>query len=121
METHTTLGAEIRRLRLKAGFSLRDFAKKLGISAPHQSDIELSRRMPSDQLLQSTAKHLASVGASYEAFRLLDARLEADLETWMSSTPEVRQLLRETKDSGRSVKDVLKELRSMLNDDQDNQ
>jgi transcriptional regulator with XRE-family HTH domain len=121
MGNQTTLGAEIRRLRLLAGFSLREFATKLGISAPHQSDIELSRRMPSDQLLQATAKQLASVGASYEALRALDARLEPDLETWVSNTPEVRQLLRETKDSGRPVRDVLQELRSMLRETQDDE
>jgi transcriptional regulator with XRE-family HTH domain len=121
MENPTTLGAEIRRLRLKAEFSLREFAIKLGISAPHQSDIELSRRMPSDQLLQSTVKQLAHVGASYEALRALDARLEADLESWVSRTPEARQMLREAKDSGRPAKDVLRDLRSMLRDTPDDQ
>lgn len=108
------LGAEIRRFRLNADMPLRELARQLGISAAHQSDIEHSRRMPSDQLLQATGKALAPWGASYDELRKLDARLEADLEKWVSNTPEVRQLLRETKDSGRPVRDVLDDLRSML-------
>lgn len=109
-----TLGAEIRRLRLAADIPLRELARRLDISAAHQSDIEHSRRMPHDDLLRKTAKELAAVGASYEEFRKLDPRLEDDLENWMSGTPEVRQLLREAKDSGRSVREVLDEMRTLL-------
>jgi len=105
------LGDEIRRLRLAADLPLRELARRLEISAAHQSDIEHSRRMPSEALLEKTAKELAHVGASYESLRKLDARLEADLEKWVASTPEVRQLLREAKNSGRSLPEMIEDMR----------
>lgn len=108
------LGREIRRLRTKAGITLRKFAKSLGISAAHQSDIEHGRRMPSEPLLRATAKALAHVGATYEEFKKLDTRLEPDLEEWMQRTPAARQLLREAKASRRPVKDLLDEMREIM-------
>lgn len=110
------LGAEIRRLRLVADMPLRELARRLDISAAHLSDIEHSRRMPSDELLQGIVRELQPVGATYEGLRQLDPRLEADLEQWVAGTPEVRQLLREAKDSGLSARDVLHELRGLLRD-----
>lgn len=108
-----TLGDEIRRLRTKAGITLRAFAKKLGHTAAHQSDIELGRRMPSEEVLRATVKELARVGATYEAFKELDTRLSADLQRWIHDTPEARALLRETKASG-SPRETLEKLRELL-------
>ncbi len=108
------LGEEIRRCRAKAGSTLRAFARDLGISAAHQSDIEHSRRMPSEELLRKTARKLVHVGASYEEFKRLDPRLEPDLAEWIQKTPEVRQLLREARSSGKTAKQMLREFRESL-------
>jgi transcriptional regulator with XRE-family HTH domain len=53
------LGEYIREQRQKKDLSLRDFAKKLGgLSAAFISDIELSRRNPSDHVLEEMARVL---------------------------------------------------------------
>jgi transcriptional regulator with XRE-family HTH domain len=109
-----TLGSEIQRLRLGAGFTLRAFARQLDISAAHQSDIEHGRRMPSEDLLRTMASALAHTGTTYDDLKKLDSRLEKDLETWIQKTPEARQMLREAKDSKRPVRDILRDLRRVL-------
>lgn len=40
-------GASLRRMRLRAKLSLRELARRCGISPPYLSDIELGRRQPS--------------------------------------------------------------------------
>lgn len=42
-----TLGQRIRELRERDDLSLREFARKLGVSAAFLSDVELGRRHPS--------------------------------------------------------------------------
>lgn len=109
-----TLGQAIRRLRMEAGYTLRGFSELLGISAAHQSDIEHDRRKPSEKVLQNTAKHLRKVGATFESLRALDVRLEAELQDMVKTTPEVGQLLRQVRESGRSPRDVLRDLQRYL-------
>lgn len=109
-----TLGSEIRRLRLEAEVTLRAFARKLGHTAAHQSDIEHGRRMPSEGVLRKTVKKLAHVGATYEGLKELDTRIERDLEQWMQKHPEARALLRETRASGRPVREILEEMRERV-------
>lgn len=53
-----TLGEHIRERREKLDLSLREFAKKLGCSAPFISDVELGRRFPSDEMLEQISKAL---------------------------------------------------------------
>jgi transcriptional regulator with XRE-family HTH domain len=53
-----TFGSKIKELREKKDLSLREFAKRLGCSAPHISDIEHGRRFPSDEMLSEIAKNL---------------------------------------------------------------
>ena len=114
MPRGTSLGATIRKLRLRAGLTLREMARRVGVSAPHQSDIEHGRRMPSDVVLQKIADELAEVGGSYEVLRLLKPQLEEDLDRWVTSDRHVRQLLREWKDSGVSGRRLLKRYREDL-------
>lgn len=109
----------IKRLRLAAGYTLRGFAEELGISAAHQSDIEHGRRMPSEALLRKTAEKLAKVGATLEELRTLDSRLELDVQAWVQQSPEVAQMLRKAKDSGRSPRDILKRFEEMLEKDEE--
>ena len=108
------LGKEIKRLRLKAGFTLRFYAQKVGISAAHLSDIEHSRRLPSEDLLDRIVTSLAHVGASRDCFRLLDTRIDTETKEWINATPGAHQILRMSKESGKSVHDILEILRKSL-------
>jgi transcriptional regulator with XRE-family HTH domain len=70
-----TLGERIRELRRKEDFSLREFAKKLGVSAAFLSDVELGRRYPSDNKL---AKIAHALGISLEELQTYDTRPPVD-------------------------------------------
>ena len=117
----TTLGGEIRRLRLEADITLRAFAEQLGHTAAHQSDIEHGRRMPSERVLRKIAERLAHVGATYEGLREFDPRLGPELEQLVKDNPEARALLRATDEraraSGRSVREILRELQRKLREE----
>jgi len=111
------LGTRIRKLRLKADITLREMARRVGVSAAHMSDVEHGRRMPSDEVLQRIASELKSVGATYEGLRLLKPQLEDDLEEWVSKSSEVRQLFRMAKDSGLSAREMMDRIRDGLKED----
>jgi transcriptional regulator with XRE-family HTH domain len=66
-----TLGEYIRELREKHDFSVRELAKKLKVSAPFLSDIELGRRHPSEEVLERLA---AALGTKAEELRKYDSR-----------------------------------------------
>lgn len=53
-----TLGEAIRERRTSVGISLRDLARQIEVSAPFLSDVELGRRFPSDEVLNSIARVL---------------------------------------------------------------
>jgi len=105
-----TLGSEIRRLRTDAGETLRGFATRAGISAPHLSDIEHDRRRPSEETLSSICALLKGVGAKYEALTRLSTGLDPDTQAWVSRTPGIRSLLRRIQDDGTSPEDLLREI-----------
>jgi transcriptional regulator with XRE-family HTH domain len=66
------LGERIRQLREERDLSLRELARQLeGGSAAHLSDIELGRRLPSEELLRQIAMKL---GVAYAELEELDAR-----------------------------------------------
>ncbi len=110
-----TLGQAIKRLRTEAGYTLRGFAEMVGISAAYLSDIEHDRRNPTEENLRKIAAKLSQrVAVTYEELRALSARLETDLQQLVQQTPEVGQLLREVKETGRPVRDVLRELQEHL-------
>ena len=110
-----SIGEAIRRLRLAAGFTLRGFAELVEISAAYQSDIERNRRIPTDDFLRTAARVLnRKVPVTYESLRNISARIEPDLQLLVERTPEVNQLLREVKQSGRPAGEVLRELQEHL-------
>jgi transcriptional regulator with XRE-family HTH domain len=65
------LGQRIRELREARDSSLRELAKKLGVSAAFLSDIELGRRYPSEQNLKDLAHIL---GVSFDDLKTHDTR-----------------------------------------------
>lgn len=110
----SSLGQAIKQKRLAADYTLRAFAEMIQISAAHQSDIEHGRRMPSEAVLRRTAEVLKKVGATYEEFLALDSRLGEDLQGMIQSTPEIGQLLRQVKDTGRDPREILRRLQESL-------
>ena len=63
-----TFGQHIRELRQTAGLSLRELARRVGITAPYLSDIEAGYRHPSDKYLTALAKHLSTTEADLRRF-----------------------------------------------------
>src|ERR1051325_1262310 len=102
-----TLGQRIRELREALDLSLREFAKLVNISAAHQSDIELSRRFPSDELLKKMAKELKT---SVEDLRSYDSRPPVeDLRRRLDGDPAYGFALRQVIDNPNiKAKDLLK-------------
>ena len=103
----TSLGQEIRRVRLKAGLTLRGLARQLNISAAHLSDIEHDHRRPSDALLRKIAHELQHAGATFESLDQLVTGLDSDARAWVASTTGVRKLLRKVRESGARVEELL--------------
>lgn len=55
---HAAIGAYQKALRIKAGKSLREVAKKMGVSAPYVSDLERGRRNWTDEKVGQYRKAL---------------------------------------------------------------
>ena len=75
-----TFGERIRELREEKDLSVRELAKRLKVSAPFLSDVELGRRHPSEEVLARMAKNLDTM---VEELKKHDSRapvqeLEAD-------------------------------------------
>ena len=82
-----SLGKRLHELRDRADLSLRELAKRVGISGPFLSDIELGRRFPSEEIL---AKLAAALSAPLEDLRQYDNREPiADLKRLMDSNPKL--------------------------------
>jgi len=80
-----TLGQRIRELREEKDLSLRELAKKLGVSAAFLSDVELGRRYPSNKVFLGIAQTL---GTSVEDLRSYDTRpLIEDIKRLTNSDP----------------------------------
>ena len=78
-----SLGQRLHELRDKADLSLRELSKKVGISGPFLSDIELGRRFPSEEIL---AKLAIALNVSLEELKQYDNREPtADLKRLMES------------------------------------
>jgi len=108
------LGEEIRRLRLRAGFTLRGLAADLGVSAAHLSDIEHNRRRPSEKLLRKISDKLRKVGATYESLERLISGIDAKTREWAASTPGARALLRRLLDTDQDPRKIHRALEKLL-------
>jgi transcriptional regulator with XRE-family HTH domain len=93
-----TLGEAIRYVRQARGLTLRETARRIGVSAPFLSDVERNRRA-TDKLNELAA----ALRVSIDELARFDARLSPELKEWISRTPGVSDLLREIKDSGLST------------------
>lgn len=103
-----TLGAHIRELREKQDLSVRELAKRLGVSAPFLSDVELGRRHPSDEVLSRLAGELGSTTAE---LRKYDARAPfPELRRRAASNPALGFALRRVVEDDVDPEDLLRYL-----------
>ena len=101
-----TLGQRIRELREANNFSLRELAKKIEISAPFLSDIELGRRYPSEEVLASLANGL---GVGVEALRTYDTRIPVeDIKRLAETNPAYGIAFRKLVDKKISPEDLIR-------------
>ena len=99
------LGAFVRRLREEKDFSLREFAKKLEVTPPFISDIELGRRHPSDEVLVKIAQLL---GVKAEELRARDTRPPIDeIKRITQSDPAFAHAFRTMIDKKITAEDLL--------------
>jgi transcriptional regulator with XRE-family HTH domain len=99
------LGEHIRELREAQDVSVREFAKKIGVSAPFLSDVELGRRHPSEDVLRNIAAHLRTTIAE---LRKHDARPPVqELKRISANNPAMGFALRKVVDDGVSPEDLL--------------
>ena len=98
---------------MELGVSLREFARRIDVSAPFLSDIEAGRRNPSGEVLARIAEELDAPLAELEAE---DTRLQPDVRRWVESQPEVGRMLRTLKNSPRRD-EMLRRMRRLLDDE----
>jgi transcriptional regulator with XRE-family HTH domain len=103
--TPKSLGERIRELREGRDLSLREFGKKLRLSAAFLSDVELGRRHPSDKVLESMARAL---GATFEELKALDNRPAVqDLKRRVAQSPAYGFAFRKLMDQGMTPEQLL--------------
>jgi transcriptional regulator with XRE-family HTH domain len=110
-----TLGERIRERRLELGITLREFARRVDVSAPYLTDLEAGRRNPGPEVLARIAGALQLPAADLEA---LDTRLSPEVRRWFETQPEVARLLRTLSTTPRKRREeVLRRLRKMVDED----
>ncbi|HYD55049.1 MAG TPA: helix-turn-helix transcriptional regulator [Gemmatimonadaceae bacterium] len=100
-----TLGERIRELREQQDFSVRELAKKIGVSAPFLSDVELNRRHPSEDVLNRIA---AILGTTADELGKFDTRAPLqELKRMATSDPAMGFALRRVVDQGVTSEELL--------------
>lgn len=107
-----SLGKRLRELRDGVDLSLRELAKRVGISGPFLSDIELGRRFPSEEIL---AKLASALNVPFEDLRQYDNREPiADLKRLMDSNPKLgfafRRAVEKVKSGELTAEDIIARL-----------
>jgi transcriptional regulator with XRE-family HTH domain len=104
-----TLGERIRELREEKDLSVREFAKRLKVSAPFWSDVELGRRHPSPEVLARAARLLDTTSAELKEY---DARPPMqELKRIVASNPAMGFALRRFVNEEASPDDLLEFLK----------
>jgi transcriptional regulator with XRE-family HTH domain len=93
----TAFGTYLRKVREEKSISLRELAKKIGVSGAFLSDIELGRRFPSADKIELLAKE---IGVPLEELQKYDFRDEAEaIRQMMFSDPNAGMAFRRVKDA----------------------
>jgi transcriptional regulator with XRE-family HTH domain len=105
-----TLGQRIRELREEHDLSVRELAKRLKVSPPFLSDVELGRRHPSEDVLQRLA---TALGTTIDDLRKFDARLPVqELKRIAASNPAMGFALRRVVDEDVNPEELLEFLKN---------
>ena len=106
MKKEMTLGTYIRNKRDELDYSLTEFAKLIGKTAPFLYDIELDRRHPSDEVLDLIAKHLKVARSELDAH---DTRPPTrDIRTLTQADPQYAFAFRKMANSGMTPDQMIK-------------
>lgn len=81
-----TFGATLREARERKRLSMREAAKRCGVTAPYWCDLEHDRRSPSPEMLASVADLLDMTPA---VLRQSIRRMSRDVTRWLDRHPEV--------------------------------
>ena len=107
----TAFGSRLRELREGKKISLRELAKKIGVSGAFLSDIELGRRFPSTDNIKLLARE---IGVPVEELSSYDFRAEAEtIRKMMFADPKAGMAFRTLKDklaSGTDLQSILDKL-----------
>jgi transcriptional regulator with XRE-family HTH domain len=101
-----TLGQVIRDARVAAEMSLREFARRMGITPSYQSDIENDRRVPAEDVLKKTAGLL---NLDFAALMSLGGRFGDDAERYLRRHPTAGALFRKLSETN-APEDVLRKM-----------
>jgi transcriptional regulator with XRE-family HTH domain len=100
-----TLGEYLRELREQRDLSVRELAKRLDVSAPFLSDVELGRRHPSGEVLERLAALLKTTVAD---LRKYDSRPPVEeLKRLSANNPAMGFALRRVVDDEISADELL--------------
>lgn len=85
------IGSKIRKERTKRKISLREFARRLEISAAYLVDIEKGRRLPNHELIQKISDLLA---VSLDVFTRDNLEMPKNVKIWVEKHPIFSKLFR---------------------------
>lgn len=92
---NATFGSHLRQIRETKNISLRELAKRIGVSGAFLSDIELGRRFPASDKIKLLATEL---DVSLEELQKYDFRDEAEeIKKMMFSDPQAGMAFRTLK------------------------
>lgn len=104
-----TLGEQLRELREKKDLSVRELAKRIQVSPPFLSDVELGRRHPSEDVLGKLANELETTVLELQKH---DSRPPVqELKRLAAANPAMGFALRKVVDDGISAEDLLEFLK----------
>lgn len=87
---NNSLGQRIKQERQKRKISLREFARKLGISAAYLVDIEKNRRLPNEETLQKIADFLDVPVSTFDEF---SPDVPKPVKEWINGNPILSRIL----------------------------
>jgi PTS system nitrogen regulatory IIA component len=95
---HIHIGPTIRTMRLAAGHSLRELARRIGVSPAYLSGVETERLpTPTHERLRDVA---TALGVPPRRLTALSERLSPDLIAFLEETPEAVRFLRVVRRTG---------------------
>lgn len=86
-----SVGSLVRKYRSAKGWSLRQLAKELDVTAAYVADIEAERRLPSADLKGRLATVLE---IPMDDLAVADSRLPPELKDWIEERPQLTALLK---------------------------